>query len=305
MRILQKLTASFILPVIFCCAPAWAKQLNVIATIPDLAAIVREVGGDRVKVESLASPVQDAHFVDAKPSLILKLMNADLFIETGMEFEVGWAPLLVQNSGNPGIQLNAKGHLDASRAITPLEVPQNPTRALGDVHPAGNPHYLIDPENGKLVARLIVEKLDELSPQDADYFQQNLSGFESRVNENLKRWESEMAPYKGTKVVSYHKDVIYFTARFGLVVVGEIEPKAGIPPTAKHTAEIINRMQADKVKIILTQPWYESRTSESISKATGAKVVTMAMYPGSIKEAKSYIDNIDYNVQSVLKALSQ
>ncbi len=300
----KNLVSCCLLTVLSLNGSAWAKQLKVITTTADLASIVHEIGLDQVKVESLASPLQDPHFVDAKPSLIVKLMNADLFIETGLELEIGWAPLLIRSCGNPRIQANAPGHLDASRAIVPIEVPQNPSRAMGDVHPGGNPHYLIDPENGKLVAKLICQKLKELAPKDADYFQNNLSAFESRIDEKMKQWTEKMAPYKGSKFVSYHRDVSYLAHRFGLISVGEIEPKPGIPPTAKHTAELMDRIRSEKVRMILTEPWHEPRTPQSMGKTTGTKVLVLTLFPNAVPQAKDYLSAVDYNVNLIVQTLS-
>jgi zinc/manganese transport system substrate-binding protein len=303
MRLLKKLSL-LIFSLFFLCTAVWAK-LNIVATTSDLAAIAREIGSDRVQVESLTAGIQDPHFADPKPSLIVKLMKADLFIETGMELEIGWAPVLIQSSGNPRIQRNAVGYLDASSAITPLEVPQNPTRAMGDVHPGGNPHYLTDPENGKLAANLIAEKLSELSPKDADFFRKNLADFEKRLNENMKQWSALLEPYAGTKFVSYHRDIVYFARRFKLIPSGEIEPKPGIPPTASHTAELIETMTSKKISMILTMPWFETRTPSSIARQTNAVVVTFASRPGAVPEAKDYISTVNYNVKSVFQVLNK
>lgn len=305
MRLLKNLVSSSILSIFLLSGALWAGKLKVVTTTTDIASIVREIGREQVEVESLTAGIQDPHFVDPKPSLIVKLMKADLFIEIGMELEIGWSPLLVQSSGNPRIQRTAKGHLDVSNAITPLEVPQNPTRAMGDVHPGGNPHYLTDPENGKLAARLIAEKLGELSPNDAEFFQKNLADFEARINENLKQWLIRLEPYNGTRIVSYHRDISYFARRFKLIPSGEIEPKPGIPPSASHTAEIIERIKSQKIPMILTMPWFETRTPKSIASETGAVVITFAPRPGAVPEARDYISAINYNVESVLNVLSK
>ncbi|MCB4757408.1 MAG: metal ABC transporter substrate-binding protein [Elusimicrobia bacterium] len=301
MKIKYLILISLVLPVFRRVSEA---ALNVVTTTSDLASIVRAVGGDGAKVQSLASPVQNPHFVDAKPSLIVKLMKADLFIQTGMELEIGWAPLLIQSSGNKNIQAGAKGFLDASTAITPMEVPQNPSRAMGDVHPAGNPHYMTDPDNGRLVARLICDKLAELSPKDSELFRRNLKNFELKLDEKVALWEKEMKPYEGTKFVSFHKIYPYFSARFRLVSLGEIEPKPGIPPTAAHTAELIDRMRSEKCPLIFTQSWYEQRTPGFIAKQTGAVVLTLAVFPGANEKTQDYLSVIDYNVQEIVKALS-
>ena len=281
----------------------FSAPLKVVASTPDLASIIKEIGGQNVKVDCIASPFQNPHFVDAKPSMIVKLMNADLFVQTGMDLEIGWAPLLIQSSGNKKIQFGAAGFLDASQAIVPMEVPLNPSRAMGDVHPQGNPHYLTDPENGKLVARVIAEKLSELAPAGSAVFHKNMESFQSRIDDNMKIWLKEMEPHKGDKFVSYHRIYPYFAARFGLVQAGEIEPKPGIPPSASHTASLMAIMKAGKVRLILTEPWHESRTPQSIARETGAQVVTTSLFPGSAGGTKDYIGALDYNVKGVAQAL--
>ncbi len=288
-----------------CAVVSSASTLKIVTTTPDLASIAQVVGGDKVQVESLAKGVQNPHFVDAKPSLIVKLMKADLFIETGLELEIGWAPLLVRSSGNKNIQAGTKGFLDASSAIVPMEVPKNPSRLMGDVHPGGNPHYLADPENGKLVAKAIAEKLSALSPEDRETFNKNLNHFNDQVDENLQQWKALLRPYEGAKFVSYHRVYPYFAKRFGLIPVDEIEPKPGIPPTASHSAELIARMKAEKIPLVLTEPWFEKRTAEFIAKQAGAAVVVMALMPGASAEAKDYLSAIDGNVRSIAKVLGE
>lgn len=282
---------------------ARAAALKVIATTPDLASIAGEIGGDKITVESLAKPSQNPHFVDAKPSLIVKLMKADLFLETGMELEVGWAPNLIQSSGNRNIQRGAKGYLDCSTNIAALEVPQNPSRAMGDVHAQGNPHYLADPENAKLVAGAMAEKMSELSPGNSAYFKERLKAFTDELDRRLAEWKKALAPYSGARFASYHRVYPYFAQRFGLVSVGEIEPKPGIPPTGGHTSELIDRMKAEKAKIILTDPWYENRSAMSIAKETGATVIEMALQPGAKPETETYLKAMDYNIRSIAQAL--
>jgi len=301
-RILFKTSLALAVP--FLCGGAWAGTLRVVTTTPDLADIVRQVGGDRVKVESLASPVQNPHFVDAKPSLILKVMKADLFIQTGMDLEIGWAPSLIQSSGNRKVQQGSAGFLDCSAAIEPLEVPVKADRSQGDVHPMGNPHYLLDPENGKKAAKLIVDKLSTLSTEDSSYFKKNIELFDAKIDSALKTWEAALKPLKGRKFVSYHKVYPYFAKRFGLEISGEIEPRPGIPPTASHTASLIASMKSSGVRLILTEPWHEMRTPQSLGKQTDSRVIVMAIFPGSLPQAADYVSSMDYNVRSVAEALS-
>src|SRR5437870_2052258 len=224
------------------------SKLNIITTTEDLAAIAREVGGDHVTVDSIAKCYQDPHFVEAKPSFILKLQKADILILVGRDLEIGWLPPLIQQSRNARIQVGADGYLDASLQARILEVPQGEiTRAQGDVHPLGNPHYWLDPENGKIIAREIVAKLSEFRSSDRAYFDQRLADFTKRLDDAEKRWLGMMAPYKGVKVVSYHRSLPNFAERFGLVVIDYIEPRPGIPPTPQHTLDIINEMKRQNV----------------------------------------------------------
>src|SRR5262245_29087789 len=207
-------------------------KLNVVATTEDLASIAREIGGDRITIESIARGYQDPHFVEAKPSFILKLQKADVLIVVGRELEIGWLPPLMQQSRNAKIQAGAEGYLDASLRASILDIPQGQiTRAMGDVHPLGNPHYWLDPENGKRIAKEIADKLSQLRPNDRAYFEQRLNDFVARLSDAEKRWAAMMAPYKGTKVVTYHRSFPNFAERFGMDVIGYVEQCPGVAPT--------------------------------------------------------------------------
>src|SRR5262249_29716104 len=226
-----KLFLAILIAVVMASVPAGAQsKLNIVATTEDLAAIAREVGGDHVTVDSIAKGYQDPHFVEAKPSFILKMQKADILILVGRDLEIGWLPPLIQQSRNSKIQPGADGYLDASLQARILEIPQGQiTRAEGDVHPLGNPHYWLDPENGKIVAHEVFDKLVRIRPNERAYFEQRMNDFVSRVNDAQKRWAEMMAPYKGTKVVTYHRSFPNFAERFGLNVVDYVEPKPGIP----------------------------------------------------------------------------
>jgi ABC-type Zn uptake system ZnuABC Zn-binding protein ZnuA len=244
-------------------------KLNVITTTEDLAAIAREVGGDHITVDSMAKGYQDPHFVEAKPSFILKLQKADVLICVGRELEIGWLPPLIQQSRNAKIQVGAPGYLDASLGATILEIPNgNITRAMGDVHPLGNPHYWMDPENGKRIAKEIADKLSELRSGDAPFFQQQLASFTTRLDAAEKRWLAQMAPYKGTKMVTYHRSFPNFAERFGLDIVGYVEPRPGIPPTPQHTLDLINEMKRQNVKLVLVEPYFDMKTPMAIGRDT-------------------------------------
>src|SRR5215813_7598491 len=233
------------------------SKLNVITTTEDLASIAREVGGDRISIEAIARGYQDPHFVEAKPSFILKLQKADLLVVVGRELEIGWLPPLVQQSRNSKIQPGADGYLDASLNAQILEIPTGQiTRAMGDVHPQGNPHYWLDPENGKRVAKSIADKFSSLRPNDRAYFEQRLADFTTRLDAAEKRWLAQMEPYKGTKMVTYHRSFPNFADRFGLDIIGYVEPRPGIPPTPQHTLDLINEMKRQNVKLVLVEPYF-------------------------------------------------
>jgi ABC-type Zn uptake system ZnuABC Zn-binding protein ZnuA len=279
-------------------------RLNVMTTTEDLASIAREVGGDRITVEAIARGYQDPHFVEAKPSFILKLLRADLLVVVGRDLEIGWLPPLIQQSRNAKIQIGADGYLDASLRARILEVPQGQiTRAMGDVHPLGNPHYWLDPENGKVIAREIFEKVAQFRPGDRAFFEQRLNDFIGRIDAAEKRWLSMMAPYKGTKVVTYHRSLPNFAERFGLDVIGYVEPRPGIPPSPQHTFDLINEMKRQNVKLVLVEPYFDLRTPNSIGRATGAEVLVVPPSVGGVKGVDDYFKLFDYDINSLITAL--
>jgi zinc/manganese transport system substrate-binding protein len=288
-------------------APLFAQsKLNVITTTEDLAAIAREVGGDRVMVEAIARGYQDPHFVEAKPSFILKLQKADLLVVVGRELEIGWLPPLVQQSRNGKIQPGADGYLDASLGAQILEIPTGQiTRAMGDVHPLGNPHYWMDPENGKRVAKEIADAFDRQRPGNKAYFDQRLGDFTTRLDAAEKKWLAMMAPYKGTKVVTYHRSFPNFAERFGLEIVGYVEPRPGIPPTPQHTLDLITEMKRQNVKIMLIEPYFDLKTPTAVGRETGARVLVMPPSVGGVKEASDYFALFDYDINLLVDALKK
>ncbi len=280
--------------------------LKVVTTTQDLESLTREVGGDKVAVESLARGYQDPHFVEAKPSFILKLHAADLLIAVGRELELGWLPPLVNQSRNSRIQPNGDRYLDASLTAKILEIPTGQiTRAMGDVHPSGNPHYWLGPDNGRRIAKAIQTKLSEISPGDAPYFAQRYADFDRRLAEAEKRWHGAMAPYQGVKVVTYHRSWPNFTEAFGLNVIGYVEPKPGIPPSPSHTLELIQEMKRQQVKVIMIEPYFDRKTPDSIARETGAQVIVLAPSVGGEKEVTDYIKLFDYDVNLVVNAIKQ
>ena len=285
--------------------PALAQgRLNVVTTTEDLASIAREVGGDRIDVEAIARGYQDPHFVEAKPSFILRLQRADLLVVVGRDLEIGWLPPLIQQSRNSKIQVGANGYLDASLRARILDIPQGQiTRAMGDVHPLGNPHYWLDPENGKVIARAIFEKLAQLRPADRAFFEQRLNDFNGRIDAAEKRWLAAMAPYKGLKVATYHRSFTNFADRFGLDVMGYVEPRPGIPPSPQHTLDLINEMKQQNVKLVLVEPYFDLRTPNSVGRGTGAEVLVMPPSVGGVKEVTDYFKLFDYNINLLITAL--
>jgi zinc/manganese transport system substrate-binding protein len=285
---------------------AEAKKLKVITTLTDLASLTQEVGGDKVDVEALAKGYQDPHFVEPKPSFLLKLRNADLLISVGLDLEIGWLPPLITQSGNGKIQPGARGYLDASQFAEILEIPQGKlTRAEGDVHPLGNPHYWLDPDNGRRIAKGIAATLGELDPENIGYFQQREKDFEKRLAEAELKWGAQMAPYRGRKIVTYHRSWPNFAKHFGLDVVGYIEPRPGIPPTPSHTIELVNMMKRDGIKIQLIEPYFDLKTPNSIASMTGSKVVQIMPSVGGKPEITDYFKLFDYDIGILTKAFQE
>jgi zinc/manganese transport system substrate-binding protein len=281
-----------------------SAAVKVITTTQDLAALVTEVGGDKVAVEALARGYQDPHFVEAKPSFVIKLHSADLLVLVGRELEMAWLPPLITQSRNTKIQPGSPGYLDASQTVRILDVPTGQiTRAMGDVHPQGNPHYWLDPGNGRRIAQAIQKKLSEMSPGDAAYFQQRYADFDRRLTAAEARWKAALAPYRGTKVVTYHRSWPNFAEAFGLDVVGYVEPKPGIPPSPSHTLNLMTEMKRQGIKIILVEPYFDLKTPNAIARDTGAKVLVLAPSVGGVKEATDYIKLFDSAVAQLVPAL--
>jgi zinc/manganese transport system substrate-binding protein len=287
--------------------PAHAlAALTVVTTTEDLASLAREVGGDKVAVTALAKGYQDPHFVEPKPSFIVAVSRANLLIAVGRELEIGWLPTLITSSRNAKIQPGSSGYLDASLNVKILEIPTGQiTRAMGDVHPQGNPHYWLDPGNGRRIALAIRDRMSELSPADKAYFQQRYDDFDKRLAASEKRWDALMAPYKGTKVVTYHRSWPNFMERFGLVVMGYVEPKPGIPPSPSHTLELMTDMKTQSVKLIIVEPYFDKKTPNSIATQIGGSVLELSPSVGGAKEVTDYIQLFDYDLNLLSAALKK
>lgn len=283
-----------------------ASKLNVVTATEDLAALAREVGGDHITVDSIAKGYQDPHFVEPKPSFLLKLQKADLLIVVGLQLEIGWLPPLQTQSRNSKIQVGANGYLDASQFAKILEIPTGQiTRAMGDVHPLGNPHYWLDPDNGRRIAKGIADKFAEMQPADASYFQQRYADFDKRLADAEKGWEAKMVPYRGRKIITYHRSWPNFCDHYGLNVVDYVEPRPGIPPTPSHTLELINTMKRENIKLILVEPYFDLRTPNSVANATGGTVVQIMPSVGGVKEITNYFQLFDYDINLIANAFNK
>jgi ABC-type Zn uptake system ZnuABC Zn-binding protein ZnuA len=277
---------------------------RVVATTEDLASLVREVGGDKVEVIALARGYQDPHFVEPKPSFIVAVSRANLLVVVGRELEIGWLPTLITSSRNRNIQPGAAGYLDASLNVRILEIPTGQiTRAMGDVHSQGNPHYWLDPANGRRIAQAIRDRLSQLAPADRTYFGQRYDDFDRRLAAAEARWDATMAPFKGRKLVTFHRSWPNFMERFGLVVMGYVEPKPGIPPSPAHTLQLVTDMKAQGVKIIVREPYFDSKTPAAIATQVGGTVLELTPSVGGHKSATDYISLFEHNVAQLAAAL--
>ena len=274
-----------------------ASKLNVMTATQDLASLAREVGGDLISADSIAMGYQDPHFVEPKPSFLLKLQKADLLVVVGLQLEIGWLPPLITQSRNPKIQGGAPGYLDMSQSCQILEIPTGQvTRAMGDVHPLGNPHYWLDPDNGRRIAKTLAAKFSEMQPANAAAFAQRFADFDKRLATAEKGWEAKMAPYRGHKVVTYHRSWPNFCEHFGLEVVDYVEPKPGIPPSPVHTLEVINTMKREGIKLILVEPYFDLRAPNKIAQDVGGQVAVLLPSVGGVKQVTDYFQLFDYDI---------
>jgi zinc/manganese transport system substrate-binding protein len=278
-------------------------KLNVVATLPDFGSIAREIGGDKIEIVTLAKPTEDPHFVDARPSFVVALRNADVLIDGGAELEIGWLPPLLQNARNPKIEAGKPGRVVASQGVHLMNVPTNVTRAAGDVHALGNPHFMTDPIIAKAVAQHIAQSFSALDSANAGSYDANYKKFEATINAKLQEWGAALASFKGQNVVAYHDSWPYFAHRFGVKIDIFLEPKPGIPPSPSHLAEVIEQMKAQKIKAIIVEPFQDRKVAEKVAGATGAKVVDFAQFPGGVPGTDSYAKLIDKLVFGLAAAL--
>lgn len=286
-------------------SPVAAVPLAVVTTTSDLAAIAKEVGKDRIDVTSLASGIQDPHFLDPRPSYLVKLNRADLLIEGGLDLEVGWLPSLLASARNPRLRVGEPGRLDASQGVPILGVPSGPIdRSQGDVHGKGNPHFLMDPVNGAIVADTVAQRLCGLDAQGCASFKANAQKFRGRIEAALAKWTTALAPYHGAKVVVYHDSWRYFTKRFGLTTVGYIEPKPGVPPPPSHVSDLANLIKREQVPVILMEPYHERSIPDLLARQTNVKVLVLAPTVGGTPGTDDYVALFDTDVARVAEALA-
>lgn len=278
-------------------------KINVVATLPDLGSLAREIGGDNISLTVLAKPTEDPHFVDARPSFVVALRSADVLIDGGAELELGWLPPLLQNARNPKLEAGKPGRVQASQGIKLMNVPANVTRAAGDVHALGNPHFALDPIIAKAIALHIAQAFSAVDPPNAATYEANNKKFEAAINAKLQEWGTAMLPGKGQHVVAYHDSWPYFAHRFGVEIDVFLEPKPGIPPSPSHLAEVIQQMKAQNIKAIIVEPYHDRKIAERVASSTSAKVVDAAQYPGALPGTESYIKLIDALVSRLSGAL--
>jgi zinc/manganese transport system substrate-binding protein len=305
----SRVSMALLLTVVFgltaACSNASAK-LNVVATTPDLAAIAKEIGGDKVDLTTLARPTEDPHFVDAKPSFIVKLNKADVLIHGGAELEVGWLPKLIEQARNAKIVGAAKGEVRCCEGVKMLEVPEKLDRSGGDIHAAGNPHFLVDPENAQIVAHHVADTFVSLDAANREFYEANSRRFMASLDAKLVEWQTKLAPFKGEHVVAYHNSWLYFAERFGLKIEIFLEPKPGIPPSPAHLANVMAKMKESNARVVIVDPYLNRKTAETAARGTGAKVVDVTQFPGGVKGTEGgYIALMDYLVNSLAAALGE
>src|SRR3982751_3768338 len=292
-----------LLSAIFTSGLAAQASLNVVATLPDFGSLAREIGGDKVNVTVLAKATEDPHFVDARPSFVVALRNADVLIDGGAELEIGWLPPLLQNARNAKLEVGKPGRVQAAQGVKLIGAPQQLTRAAGDVHALGNPHFAIDPIIAKTIAQHIAQSFSALDAANAGTYDGNYKKFEATINAKLQEWGTALLPFKGQHVVAYHDSWPYFAHRFGLNIDVFLEPKPGIPPSPSHLAEVIAQMKAQHIKAIIVEPFHDRRIAEKVASATGAKVVEFSQFPGGLSGTDSYVKLIDTLVSRLAAAL--
>jgi len=280
-----------------------AGVIKVVTTTTDMKSIAEWVGGNKVSVSSIATGYQNPHFVDPKPSYIISLSNANLFVTVGLDLETGWSPQLLSSSRNTKIQKGSPGYVDASEGVGLLQVPSSANRGEGDIHIYGNPHYWLDPYNGKVIGRNIANGLERIDPSNKTYYETNLQAFFQKIDDKMVEWQAKMAPYKGSKIIAYHNEWCYFERRFGLEIVDFMEPKPGIPPSPSQLVKVIKEVAANHIKVIISSPYFTTSSSDVVAKQTGVKELTLATSVNAFDGIKNYFDLFDYNISQLIIVL--
>ena len=303
--ICTRITSALLLTIL-CAIPANAqKRLNVVTTLPDLKSIAEMIGGDHVDVFSIATGYQNPHFVDPKPSYILRLSRADMFVTVGLDLELGWVPALVNSARNSDIMRGGRGYVDASQGVPLLQVPTSVSREQGDIHIYGNPHYWLHPALGKYIAQNIYNRLVALLPEAREDFDRNLQHFNDELDRRMEGWSRAMALFRGARIIAYHNQWPYFENAFGLEIVDFLEPKPGIPPTPSQLAKIIRTMQQQDLRVIIIAPYFKSDSAELVAREVGGIVVMLASSVGAVPEIETFFDLFDYNVDRIIEAFNQ
>ena len=294
-----------IISLFLCCISSFlfADPIKIVTTTTDMKSIAEFIGGNKVSVTSIATGYQNPHFVDPKPSYIISLTKANLFVTVGLDLETGWSPQLLSSSRNTKIQKGAAGYVDASIGVNLLQVPAAANRAEGDIHIYGNPHYWLDPLNGKTIARNIANGLERVDPSNKSFYEANLAAFNNKVDAKLKEWQGRMAAFRGSKIIAYHNEWVYFETRFGLQIVDFMEPKPGIPPTPSQLVKVIKEVGANKIKVIISSPYFTTSSSDVVAKQTGVKELTLATSVGAFDSIKDYFGLFDYNIDHLTAVL--
>lgn len=286
-------------------SPAQAKDVDVVATVPSLAAVAREVLGDHGKVQSLSLHTQDPHFVDARPNLALALARSDLLVLTGLELELGWLPPLLTGSRNAKIQPGAPGYFDASQFVSVLQVPTvQVDRSMGDVHPGGNPHFHPDPRAMRGIATALAERLATIDPEDAETFRANAAAFVAKLDQKLPEWQAKAAPLKGAKVIDFHRSWPYVEDWLGFQIVADIEPKPGIPPTPKHVLHVVQLAAENDVHLVIQESWFPDNVAKTVADQAGAKLVVLDAQ-ADFEGGGTYVQHVDALVDALVSGSSR
>ncbi len=285
------------LAIAFISLTTMCAEIKVVASLPDYADITKQIGGDRVIVDYIVRGDQNPHFVEVKPSYMMKLKSADIFIIDGMELEM-WAPQIIDGSRNSTLRV-----VDLSQQIEKLEVPTKLDASQGDVHRFGNPHYWLDPRNIRIIVGEIVDALVKVSPADEKYFRSNADAYLKKLDVKIHEWEAIMKPYRGARIITFHKSWEYFAQWLGLDIVDQVEPKPGIQPSPSHTAELLSRVREGNIKVIIVEPFYDTSASDQIARVSNAKVIRLATSSGGVEAATDYISTMDYNISTLAHTL--